>query len=182
MRLLDLMIEHYRHMESRTRLRWGIGIALLLILALLYSAADKRVAFLMKKRTAREADVAEMLVLKQRFREASVDAQRLANRMSATRPDDSPAKIIDEIGIKGKSSQIRPLKGEERGGVIEDAAEVKLEGLSANEAINLVYRLEKGNKPVVLKKALLKTRFDDPAKLDLTLTVALLKPAPQGQK
>ena len=182
MKLLDFLSEHYRQMESRTRLRWGIGLALLLILALLYSAADKRVAFLLKKRTAREADVAEMLVLKQRFREASVDAQKLANRMTATRPDDSPAKIIDEIGIKGKSSQIRPLKGEERGGVIEDAAEVKLEGLSANEAINLVYRLEKGNKPVVLKKALLKTRFDDPAKLDLTLTVALLKPAPQGQK
>ena len=182
MKILDLLIEQYRAMESRTRLRWGVGIALLLILALLYSAANVRVALLLKKRTAREADVSEMLVLKQRFREASVDSQKLANRMASTRPDDSPAKLIDEIGIKGKSSQIRPLKGEERGGTIEDAAEVKLEGVSANEAVNLVFRLEKGNKPVVIKKALLKTRFDDPAKLDLTLTVALLKPAPQGRK
>lgn len=182
MNRLELLIEHYRAMESGTRLRWGIGIALLLILALFYSAADRRVALLMKKRAAREADVAEMLVLKQRFREASAGAQKLTNRMEATRPDDSPAKIIDEIGIKGKSSQIRPLKGEERGGLIEDAAEVKIEGLSANETVNLVYRLEKGSKPVVIRKALIKTRFDDPARLDLTLTVALLKPAPQGQR
>lgn len=182
MKRLDLLMEHYRAMGTRTRLRWGGGIALLLILALLYSAADRRVALLTKRRASREADLAEMLMLKQRHREASAGAEKLANRMAATRPDDSPAKIIDEIGIKGKSSQIRPLKGEERAGFVEDAAEVKLEGLSANEAVNLVYRLEKGNRPAVIRKALIKTRFDDPAKLDLTLTITLLKPAPQGRK
>lgn len=182
MKRLNLLTEKYRAMESDTRLRWGAGIACMLILALLYSAADKQVARLMKKRTAREADLAEMLVLKQRFREASTGAQMLANRMAATRPDDSPAKIIDEIGIKGKGSQIRQIKGEERGGFVEDAAEVRIDGLSANEAVNLIHRLEKGAKPVMIKKAQIKTRFDDPAKLDLTLTVALLKPAPQGQR
>ncbi|HEX8961006.1 MAG TPA: hypothetical protein VF775_05490 [Geobacteraceae bacterium] len=182
MKQLDLLIENYRAMDSTTRLRWGIGIAVLLILALLYSAANARVASLMKKRTAREADVAEMLVLKSRYQEASAGAQMLANRMAASRPDDSPAKIIDEIGIKGKGSQIKQVKGEERNGYVEDAAEVKLDGLSANEAVNLLYRLERGTKPLVVKKALIKTRFDDPAKLDLTLTVALLKPAPQGRK
>ncbi|MCM2357237.1 MAG: general secretion pathway protein GspM [Geobacteraceae bacterium] len=182
MKRLGLLTEKYRAMESGTRLRWGIGIACLLILALLYSAADKRVALLAKKRGAREAELAEMLVLKQRYLEATGTAQKLANRLAATRPDDSPAKIIDEIGIKGKGSQIKPLKGEERGGFVEDAAEVKLEGLSANEAVNLVYRLEKGSKPVLIKKALIKTRFDDPSRLDLTLSLALLKPAPQGQR
>jgi len=182
MRLLNLLSEHYRGMESRTRLRWGMGLVLLLILASLYSAANKRVAYLAKKRASREADVTEMLVLKQRYREGTVDAQKVANRMAAVRPDDSPAKLIDEIGIKGKSSQIRPLKGEEHAGAVEDPAEVKLEGLTVNEAVNLVFRLEKGTKPVVIKKALFRTRFDDPAKLDLTLTIALLKPAPQGQK
>ncbi|HEY6871903.1 MAG TPA: hypothetical protein VI298_04135 [Geobacteraceae bacterium] len=182
MKQLDLLIEHYRAMESRTRLRWGIGIAALLVLALLYSAANARVAFLLKKRAAREADVAEMLVLKSRYLEASAGAQKLSNRMAVTRPDDSPAKIIDEIGIKGKGSQVKQVKGEERSGYVEDAAEVKIDGLSANEAVNLLYRLEKGGRPVAIKKALIKTRFDDPSKLDLTLTVALLKPAPQGKK
>ncbi|RQW77657.1 MAG: general secretion pathway protein GspM, partial [Geobacter sp.] len=161
---------------------WLMGIAAIIVIVLLYSAANTRVALLMKKRAAREADVAEMLVLKQRLSEASAGAQKLANRMAASRSDDSPAKIIEEIGIKGKNSQIRQLKGEERGGFVEDAAEVKVEGLSANEAINLVYRLEKGAKPVVIKKAVIKTRFDDPAKLDVTLNVALLKSMPQGQR
>ena len=96
--------------------------------------------------------------------------------------DDSPAKLIEETGIKGKSSQVKPMKGEDRPGFVEDAAEVKFEGLSANETINLLYRLEKGVKPVVIKRANLKVRYDDPSKLDVVLNIALLKPAPQESK
>jgi general secretion pathway protein M len=98
------------------------------------------------------------------------------------RPDDSPAKIIEEIGIRGKGVKITPLKGEERNGFLEDAADIRIDGLTANEAINLIYRLEKGSRPLVVKKANLKVRFDDPARFDVILTVALLKPAPvQGK-
>ena len=109
-----------------------------------------------------------------------IRAQKLANRLASTKPDDSPSKLIDEINIKGKNSQIKPVKGEEHPGYIEDAAEVRLEGLSANETMNLLFRLEKGTRPVLIKKTFIKARFDDPAKLDLTLNIALLKPAAQG--
>jgi general secretion pathway protein M len=66
--------------------------------------------------------------------------------------------------------------------MMEDAADVKIDGLTANEAINLIYRLEKGNRPLLLKKANLRVRFDDPSRLDLVLTIALLKPAPGQYK
>jgi general secretion pathway protein M len=182
MNYLVLLRESYHLLGRRDRLRIGIGIAAFLFLAILLTAANGRIALLHKKLAAREADIAEMLVLKQRYQEASAVAQKLGNRLAAIRADDSPAKIIEEIGIKGKGSQIKPLKGEERNGYLEDAAEVKLDGLTANEAINLLFRLEKGAKPVVIKKAFLKTRFDDPARLDLTLTIALLKAAASGQR
>jgi general secretion pathway protein M len=180
MNYLKVLAERYHHLDSRTRLRLGIGIAILLFLAVLISTANDRIGRLKKKLASREADVTEMLVLKQRYLEANAVAQKLANRLTATRPDDTPARIIEEIGIKGKGSQIKPIKGEERGGYLEDAAEVKMDGLTLNEAVNLIFRLEKGARPVVIKKSMLKTRFDDPSKLDLTLTVALLKAAPRG--
>ena len=107
-------------------------------------------------------------------------AQRLANRLAATRADDSPAKIVEEIGIKGKGSQVKPVKGEELAGFVEDAADVKIDGLPSNELVNLLYRLEKGTRPVTVKKALVKQRFDDPAKVDVSLTIALIKSAAQG--
>ena len=178
MRLREL----FNEMEPAARLRAGYIIAALLTLTIVYSALHDRIVKLERKRVRREAALTEMMLLKQRHFEASAGAQKLSNRLSAVTADDSPAKLIDEIGIKGKNSQIKPLKGEERPGFVEDAAEIKIEGLSANEAVNLLYRLEKGTKPVVIKKANLKTRYDDPSKLDVTLNIALLKPASQEKR
>jgi general secretion pathway protein M len=179
---LGSLREHYANMDRTTRLRWGIGISLLLLVIILFSTANERIASLEKKRRAREADLVEMMTLKQRFLSARLASQRFAGRLTGIRGDDTPAKIVEEIGIKGKSSRVTPLKGEEREGRLEDAAEVKLEGLSANETVNLIYRLEKGSRPVLVKKANLKTRFDDPSRLDVTLTIALIKSVPQGQR
>jgi len=179
---LELLKEQYESLDQRTRLQWGIGIALILLVVILFTTLNGRISALEKKRKARENDLVEMMTLKQRFLTAKLSSQRFAGRLAGVRADDSPAKIIEEIGIKGKSSKITPLKSEERGGFTEDSAEVKLDGLTLNEAVNLLYRLEKGTRPVLVKKANLKTRFDDPALLDLTLTIALLKPAPKGQR
>lgn len=165
-------------MDSRTRLRWGYLLMALLALAVAFSAVHDRIALLDKKRLRREADLVEMMGLKHRFLEARMVSQRLTNRLASTRPDDTPAKIVEETGIKGKSIRVTPVKGGEQAGFMEDAAEVKIEGLTANEAVNLLHRLEKGTRPIIVKKALLRTRFDDPARLDLTLSVALLRQAP----
>ncbi|WP_224984672.1 dehydroquinate synthase/iron-containing alcohol dehydrogenase family protein [Geomonas agri] len=175
------MITLLQGLDQRTRQRIGIAIAIVLAIVVLLSAVNSRISALEKKRTAREADIAEMMRLKLRYQEANQSAQRLANRLMATKPDDSPAKIVEEIGIKGRSSQIKSVKGDDIPGYVEDAAELRMEGLSANEAVNLIYRLEKGARPVTVKKALIKQRFDDPSKLDVTLTIALIKPAPAGK-
>lgn len=174
--------ERFEQLEPAQRLKTGYLLAALLLLVLLYSLLHDRIRGLERKRASREISLTEMMVLKQRFKEASAGAQKLANRLSAVTADDSPARLVDEIGIKGKNSQIKPLKGEDRPGFIEDAAEIRIEAVTANEMVNLLYRLEKGVKPVVIKKANIKTRYDDPARMDLTLNIALLKPAPQDKK
>jgi general secretion pathway protein M len=179
---LDALRDAYQDLDSRTRLRIAAGIAVLLVIALLLSSAHAAVSKLARKRQAREADLVELMQLKGRFHSARALSQRFANRLAATKADDTPAKIVDEIGIKGKSLRVTPLKTEQRGSHQEDAAEIRIEGLTANEAVNLLFRLEKGSRPVIINKAHLKTRFDDPSRLDLTLTAALLKAAAPGQK
>jgi len=176
------IISTLQGLDSRTRQRIGMALAAFLVIVIALSALNSRISALQKKRSAREADIAEMMRLKLRYQEANLGAQRLTNRLLATRADDSPAKIVEEIGIKGRGSQIKPVKGEDIPGYVEDAAEVKIEGLTANEATNLIYRLEKGARPVTVKKALIKQRFDDPTRLDISLTIALIKPAPAGAK
>jgi general secretion pathway protein M len=182
MKILNELLERWRGLDNRTRLWAGYGLIALLVISLLWSALADRTATLERKRTAREAVLKELLSLKVAYRTAKQSSDLLMGRLASVRADDSPAKIIEEIGIKGKGLKIAPVKGEDRPGFIEDAADVRMEGLTLNEAINLVYRLEKGSRPMVVKKANLRIRFDDPSRCDLALTVALLKPAPGTPK
>jgi general secretion pathway protein M len=179
MRLLDNLRELWGTLDSRTRLYAGYALIVLLAVAVGWSALTSKVAVLEKKRTAREMILKEILPLKVAYQAARQSSDVLTGRMASLKSDDSPAKIIEEIGIKGKGIKIAPVKGEDRRGVIEDAAEIRIDGITLNEAVNLIYRLEKGGRPVTIKKCNLRTRFDDPSRCDLIMTVALLKPQPE---
>jgi general secretion pathway protein M len=182
MKVLDRLKENFWGFQKETRLQWGIGLVCLLLLVLLLNAVNAKVSLLTRKLQAREGDVKEMLLLKHHYQDVRSRMQKINRLMAATYPDDSPARIIEEIGIKGKGSQIKPLKGEGREGSGEDAVEARLEGLSANEMVNLLFHLENGTRTVIIKKVLIKTRFDDPANFDLTLILALLKPNRPAQR
>ena len=178
MRLLTDALDTWQNLDNRSRLRAGYALIALLALALAWSALAGKTAELDKKRMAREEVLKELLPLKSAYNAAKQSSDMLTGRLASVRPDDSLAGVIEEIGIKGKSAKIVPLKGEERNNIVEDAAEVRIDGVTANEAINLIYRLEKGSRPLVVKKANLRVRFDDPSRFDLAMMAALLKPAP----
>lgn len=182
MRPLEIIRDWWQALDGRSRLWIGYAVIALLAAAVGWSALSVRVQALEKKRVAREAVLKELLPLKVAYQSARQSSDQLRGRLAALRPDDSPAKIIDDIGIKGKSVKIVPLKGEERGGFSEDAADIRIDALTLNEAVNLIYRLEKGSRPLVVKKCNLRVRFDDPSRSDLTLTLALLRPAPGQAK
>ena len=182
MRYLVDLVDAWRNLDRRSK-RWsGYALIALLVIVLGWSALATKTAALEHTRTVRENVLKELLPLKAAYLSAKMTADQLAGRMAMLRPDDTPARIIEDIGIKGKGVKITPLKGEERNGVTEDAADVRIEGLTANEMVNLIYRLEKGSRPLAIKKANLRVRFDDPSRFDVALTIALLKPVPGKSK
>jgi general secretion pathway protein M len=182
MRLLDTLVYTWRNLERRDRLWCGYALICLLAVVTGWLALAAKTTELERKRTARESVLKELLPLKVTYRSAKLTADQLAGRMATLRSDDTPAKVIEEIGIRGKGVKITPLKGEVRGGAIEDAADVRIEGLTANEMVNLIYRLEKGSRPMTVKKVNLRVRFDDPARFDCAMTIVLLKPVPGPAK
>jgi general secretion pathway protein M len=182
MRPLEIIRERWQGLDGRTRLWIGYTLIVLLAAAVGWSALSAKVQALEKKRAARETVLKELLPLKAAYLSARQSSDQLKGRIASLRPDDSPAKIIEDTGIKGKSVKIVPLKGEERSGFTEDAADIRIESLTLNEAVNLLYRLEKGSRPLVIKKYNLRVRFDDPSRCDLTLILALLRPAPGQAK
>jgi general secretion pathway protein M len=178
MKRLAAVVDMWRGLDQRSRLWSGYVLIAVLGVALGWSALAAKTSELERRRTAREAVLKELLPLKAAYRSARLSTDQLAGRMAVLRPDDTPARLIEEIGIKGKGIKIVPLKGEERNGTLEDIADVRIDGVTANEMLNLLYRLEKGSRPVAVKKANMRVRFDDPTRFDLVMTVALLKPAP----
>lgn len=179
MNAIDRLKGLWEESTPQVRQRAGIVAIILLLIAVCLSAINAQIANLEKKRVARERDLAEMLVLKQKLVTSRTTAQAFANRLAATRPEDSPTRIIEETGIKGKGIKVSPLKPEQAGDYMLEMAEVRVEGVTANEAVNLLYRIEKGARPVVVKKASIKTRFDDQGRLDLVLTMGLVKGSPE---
>jgi general secretion pathway protein M len=182
MKFVVNLIELWRGLDSRNRLRSGYVVIGLLAASLAWGALAAKTAELERKQNAREAVLKELLPLKVAYRSARLTSDQLAGRLIGIRPDDTPARIIEETGIRGKGVKITPLKGEERAGVVEDAADVRMEGLTGNEVFNLIYRLEKGSRPLLLKKVNLRVRFDDPSRFDLAMNIALLKPVPGPAK
>ena len=182
MRPLEIIRDRWQDLDGRTRLWIGYALIVLLAAVVGWSALSAKVQAIEKKRAARETVLKELLPLKAAYLSARQASDQLNGRIATLRPDDSPAKIIEDTGIKGKSVKIVPLKGEERSGFSEDAADIRIEGLTINEAVNLLYRLENGSRPLVIKKSNLRVRFDDPSRCDLTLILALLRPAPGRTK
>ena len=177
MRPLEIIREFWQDLDARTRLWLGYVLIALLAASVGWSALSAKVQDLEKKRSARETVLKDLLPLKMTYLSARQSSEQLNGRMASLRPDDSLSKIIEDIDIKGKSIKIVPVKGENHAGFTEDAADIRIDGLTLNEAVNLLYRLEKGSRPLVVKKCNLRTRFDDPSRCDLSMVLALLRPA-----
>jgi general secretion pathway protein M len=175
--MVERLREFWLDLDDRSRrLLTGVGFAVVLVIIML-AFFEQRIDSLQKRLTSRERDLAEMMILRQRYREAKSGSDAMANRLAAIRGDDTPARIVEETGIRGGGVRVTPLKSEEAAGLRIDLAEARFESLTPNEVVNLLHRLEYGQRAVVVNRAVVKTRFNDPSRLDLLLTVGLVRPA-----
>lgn len=181
MTILNTIQERYTSLDPANRRIIAILVCVSLVLATAYILILGHLRDMEIKRTAREKSLAELLVLQQRHAEAAIGAQRLTNRLAAVTPEDNQVLLLEQSGIVPRGGiQAKPLPRRETNGVLEESSEITISGLSANELVNLLHRLEQHPKPVALRRFAAKTRFNDPAKLDAVITLALLRPAPSG--
>lgn len=151
----------------------GFAVSIVLcILALNASTSSKRDLGNLKVQQK------EMHLLKDEF-------LSLKNRINAVEEKKSLTKVegvvqaVDEIflplGLKRKVKSVKPTGTKELKGAIEEEAEVQVEKVDMNEMVNIFYKIE--NAPMILsiKKATIKTSFDNPALLNITMTIALVK-------
>ena len=97
-------------------------------------------------------------------------------RMKSSRETGVHAVVDRTIGDLGLSTKLTSTTSV-TGGLAseEERAEARLEGLTLNESVNLLYTLENSRLPVVVRKVNLRKSFENPELLNLTITLSFLK-------
>ncbi len=128
---------------------------------------------------AAEGDLAEVRRVRPELERAQRDARKKAALVqAAANAKESPlsrlSSALQEGGIPQAAFSVK--SGGSRDGEFfrEETFDVRMENLTYLEAVNAIQRLSGGTLPVVVRSTLLKSRYEDPRYLDVTLRVGFL--------
>lgn len=169
--------ERYMFAVSPLRQHLVLTITGVLVVVLAAALLERHLSRLSRVRDSRSQTLQELLLLRRQHQLAAAAAQQLAGRVAAVAPGETPASLIEQSGLVAAGSmRSTPLPPREHGSLLAEGAEVTITGLTLNDTVNLLYRLEYGQKPLLIKKGGLRSRYNDPARLDLTIQIYLLRP------
>jgi hypothetical protein len=125
---------------------------------------------------AKKKEIGVMATLKADYIGKKTALDTLSQR--AAESGESPVSAIEEIakrtGIKERVASVKPLEERPSPGYIDKPAEVRLEAVDLNQLVNFLYHAESGGKLMVVRELSMKSRFEDPDLLDVTMEVSLV--------
>ena len=165
-------------MNLRTDRRLLISAAAVIILAVSVLLVTTSLS-LKKEGSALRSQKEEMLLLRGDFLELSKKISAVEGKKSLIKVE-GIIPAIDEIfrstGLTQKVKSVKPTATRDKKYSIEEEADVEVEKVNMNELVNVLYRLENAPMVLLIKKTRLKTSFEDPSLLNITMTVGLVKP------
>lgn len=88
-------------------------------------------------------------------------------------------EMISGLGLKAKLKGIKGLGSREtKAGLVGEGAEVSIEGLSMNELVNLLHRVDTAPMMLSAGTTAIRRSFQDQRRVDVTLTVTLFTARP----
>lgn len=88
-------------------------------------------------------------------------------------------QAVDELllpmGLKQKIKSVKPTGVKELKDATEEEAEVHIEKADMNETVNIFYKIENAPMALSVKKAVIKTSFENPAYVNITMVLALIR-------
>ena len=170
-----------REREKRVLVIGGAAAAVILLLAFVLIPGVSRIKSQARAVAAAEADLAEVRKARPEIERIQGETSAKAGIVrSAANVKDAPLSRItaalQEAGIPQATLNIK--SGGTRNGELfrEESFDVRIENLTYLEAVKTLQRLSAGSLPVTIRSASLKSRYDDPRYLDVTLRVGFLTP------
>lgn len=121
----------------------------------------------------------EMLLLSQEYTGLKSIVGSVEARKSLTKVEgivQAVDEIFKSIGLQQKIKSVKSTGVKEKKYSSEEEADVSVEKVTMNEMVNILYRME--NAPMILsvRRTSIRTSFENPSLLNITMTVALIKP------
>jgi type II secretory pathway component PulM len=170
-----------REREKRVLVFGGAAAAFLLVLTFVLIPGVSRIKSQARLVAAAEADLVELRMARPEIERIQSETGAKAGIVrTAANVKDAPllriTAALQEAGIPQAALNIK--SGGIRNGELfrEESFDVRIENLTYLEAVKTLQRLSAGSLPVAIRSASLKSRYDDPRYLDVTLRVGFLTP------
>lgn len=145
--------------------------ALALLAGLAASLSDARE----RTKSLREQE-RDVIAFRQEYEMLKARVERMEGRRGLTVVK-GIASAVDELfvplGLRDKVRSVKPVGGDSKD---EERAEVSVTALTTNEAVNVFHSLDRTPMPLVAKRVSMKASFEQPERLNLTLTLAFVSP------
>ncbi len=120
----------------------------------------------------------EMLKLKDEFLSLKQKVQRLEGKKHLIKVHGimhAVDEVFEPLGLKDKIKSVKLLDEKPSETQPEERAELNIQSISMNEMVNILYSIENAPMLLVIKKINIKTSFENPELLNITMTLSLVK-------
>jgi hypothetical protein len=150
-----------------------------ILIVILFSVfAIKEISDGKKQIEALKEQQKEILILKNEFLslKQKIDAIESKKNLSNVQGIiEAIEEIFSSIGLKDKVKTIKSTVRREIKDGIEEEADIYIEKVSMNEMVNIFHRVENAPMILTIKKATIKKSFENPERLNISLTLSFLK-------
>lgn len=179
------IINAFQRMSSRERALMGAAAAVACILGfytLVWEPLTENRARAERLIRSRQQDLADI-------KELRLEYMDLLNRLEVSRSIIDPKNIESDFSlfphiestvsaVLGGREKIRSMSPKTKTineAYREEAVEFRLDGIALDQLVDMMVRIEKGDKPLRVTRLQVKKRRRDPQQFDVTATVSMLK-------
>jgi general secretion pathway protein M len=134
---------------------------------------------LKKERDTLRSQQKEMLALSNEYAGLKTAVDSVEGKKSHAKVE-GIVQAVDEVfksmGLGQKVKSVKSTGSREKKFAFEEEADVSVEKVTMNEMVNILYRIENAPMILTVRKTSMKTSFDNPSLLNVTMTVGLIKP------
>jgi general secretion pathway protein M len=179
----------YLRLSSRERTLVGLAggaLVVILVYTLIWQPIEDQRLALTKRIQTKQHDLIEMTQMRDTYLDLLNQFDLRQKIIEKADPHFSLFPFIEStvsqvLGGRDKIASMNPQNKDMGGLYREESVELKLNGISLQQLVDLMYKIEKGPQPLRLTRLQVKKRPREPQTFDVTATVSMLKALEAGK-